>query len=101
VYSCSKAAMTMMTKCMAKELGPHGIRVNCVRPTVMPTTLFEPVKHLIGSFELFSIPFLSVAPIPRALEPTETADLILFLASPAAAMITGEDVAIDGGFTIA
>jgi len=90
-----------MTKCMAKELGPHGIRVNCIRPTAMRTNLIEAVKDAVGTFENFSAGFIAVAPIKRVPEPSEAADLILFLSSPPAALITGEDVSIDAGFSIA
>ena len=90
-----------MTKCMAKELGPHGIRVNCVRPTAMKTNIFDSMKDVYGDFETFAQPLVAGAPIPGFLNPADTAELILFLCGPKASMITGEDVAIDGGFTIA
>jgi len=90
----------MMTKCMARELGPHGIRVNCIRPDAMRTTLFDPIIPQGETFDTWMEPFLASSPIPRVLETTEAAELILFLCGSNAAMITGEDVAIDGGSTI-
>ncbi|OXA55662.1 carbonyl reductase [NADPH] 2 [Folsomia candida] len=89
-YSCTKAAVIMLTKSMALELGKHKIRANSVSPTgaatIMATLLPEAAGAVIGR-----------AVDPRPVLPEEIADTILFLLSPKAGMITGEDVTIDSG----
>lgn len=94
-YCTSKAAIVGMTKVMALEWGPHGITVNAISPTVVETELGrqawagevgEAMKKLI--------------PSRRFAQPEEVALAALYLASPAAAMVNGADLAIDGGYTI-
>jgi len=89
-YSCSKAAILMLTKSMALELGKHKIRANSVSPTgaatIMATLLPEAAGAVIGR-----------AVDPRPVTPEEIADTVLFLLSPLSGMITGEDVLIDAG----
>jgi len=89
-YSCTKAAIVMLTKSMALELGPSNIRVNCICPTGIDTSLMRQLPPAAGAT-------IGRAVIKRPVEPKEAADLILFLLSPLAAMITGEDVYMDGG----
>lgn len=94
MYSCSKAAVSMLTKNMAVELGPT-IRVNCICPTYMITPLTtEYIKQNPERFE----GMLNRAPIKRFLTPAEAADSIMFLSSPASAMITGVSLDVDGGY---
>jgi len=99
-YCCSKAALTMLTKCSAAELGQHNIRVNCVRPTGMDTAMQGNVAQ--NHPEIFQefIPLAKRQVIKERLKTTNVADLVLFLSSPQSAMITGEGVAIDCGFTV-
>ena len=94
-YCTSKAALVGMTKVLALEWGPHGVTVNAISPTVVETELGrkawagevgEAMKRLI--------------PSRRFAQPEEVALAALYLASPAAAMINGADLAIDGGYTI-
>jgi len=91
-YSCTKAAIIMLTKSMALELGKHKIRANSVSPTgaatIMATLLPEAAGLVIGR-----------AVDPRPVTPEEVADTVLFLLSPLSGMITGEDVLIDAGAT--
>ena len=94
-YSASKGGLNMLTKTMALEWGPHNINTNAVAPTVILTPMAEknwgdPAK---------SEPMLAKIPLGRFGTPTNVADLILFLASPAADMICGEVIYIDGGYT--
>ena len=94
-YCTSKAALVGMTKVLALEWGPHGVTVNAISPTVVETELGrkawagevgEAMKRLI--------------PSRRFAQPEEVALAALYLASPAAAMVNGADLAIDGGYTI-
>lgn len=95
-YSTSKAGLIMATKVLALELGPFGVRANVVCPTIVMTEMGQqvwgdPVK---------AAPMLGRIPTGRFAEPDEVADAVVYLASPAAAMINGIELAIDGGFGI-
>jgi len=92
VYSCSKAAVSALTRHMAVELGQHNIRVNAISPTLMDTPF-----GLDGCPEAVEAT-LAKHVIKRILQPKEAADLVLFLLSPLSAMITGDDILIDAGF---
>jgi len=98
MYSCTKAAIVMLTKSMALELGEHGIRVNCISPapTVIAREMFvSPNPKIIQATQQV----LDRQVIKRPVQPSEAADIVLFLSSPASAMITGTSVPIDGGMT--
>ncbi len=93
-YQTSKGAVVNMTRALAIEWAPHGIRVNAVAPTYVRTQLTAP---------LFEDPAMAarieaMTPLKRLAEPADVAAAICFLASPAAAMITGHVLPIDGGF---
>jgi len=95
-YCASKGALDAMTRVMANELGPHGIRVNCVNPAVTLTAMAvkawsDPKK---------SIPMLARMPLGRFIEPDEVAEVVLFLLSDGAAMVTGVALPIDAGFGV-
>lgn len=94
-YSASKGGLNMLTKTMALEWGPHNITTNAVAPTVILTPMGE---RAWGKPEK-SKPMLAKIPLGRFGTPQEVADLVLFLASPAADMINGEVMYIDGGYT--
>ncbi len=94
-YAASKGGMNMLTKVMAAELSPHNIQCNAVAPTIILT----PMAVQVWSDPIKSNPMLAKTPLGRFGQPIEVADLILFLASPASDLITGETIAIDGGFT--
>ena len=94
-YSASKGGLNMLTKTMALEWGPHNINTNAVAPTVILTPMGE--KNWGDPSK--SEPMLAKIPLGRFGTPTNVADLILFLASPAADMICGEVIYIDGGYT--
>ncbi|MDR0886445.1 MAG: D-threitol dehydrogenase [Clostridiales Family XIII bacterium] len=94
-YCASKGAIIAMTKVMAMEWGKYGIRVNAVSPTVVLTELGH--KAWDGPVgDAFKLEM----PSERFAEPDEIAGVIAFLCSGAAAMITGHNLLIDGGFTI-
>jgi NAD(P)-dependent dehydrogenase (short-subunit alcohol dehydrogenase family) len=95
VYSASKHAVEGMTKAMAIEWGPHSIRVNTICPTFIRTPMTEPT---------FSNPerlawIKSKIKLPRVGEVEDVMGATVFLASDAAAMITGSALMIDGGWT--
>ena len=94
-YCASKAAVISMTKVLALEWGKYGINVNAISPTVVLTELG---KIAWGGEAGESL--LKKIPIGRFAYPEEVAAAALFLASDAAAMIHGENLVIDGGYTI-
>jgi NAD(P)-dependent dehydrogenase (short-subunit alcohol dehydrogenase family) len=94
-YSASKAALDAVTRALCIELGPHGIRVNSVNPTVTLT----PMAVLAWSDPAKRDPALQAIPLRRFAESAEVAAPILFLLSDAASMISGVCLPIDGGYT--
>ncbi len=92
VYSASKAALIGLTKALAKEVGPAGIRVNCVSPGVIRTPMTTP----LGEETLTAL--AEETPLGRIGRPEEVADAVLFLASDASAFITGQILGVNGGF---
>jgi NAD(P)-dependent dehydrogenase (short-subunit alcohol dehydrogenase family) len=94
-YCASKGGVIAMTKVLAMEWGKYDIRVNCVSPTVVLTELGHKAwDGPVGEA------FKKEIPAERFAEPDEIAGVIAFLCSDAAAMITGHDLLIDGGYTI-
>ncbi|MGF6938479.1 NAD(P)-dependent dehydrogenase (short-subunit alcohol dehydrogenase family) [Paraburkholderia sp. UCT70] len=94
-YSASKAALDAVTRALCIELGPYGIRVNSVNPTVTLT----PMAVLAWSDPVKRDPALQAIPLRRFAESAEVAAPILFLLSDAASMISGVCLPIDGGYT--
>ena len=95
-YCISKAAVVHMTRCHAVEWGEYGIRVNAVAPTFIETdgtaaALSDPV------FRADTVE--RIAGLHRIGVPTEVSGAVVFLASPAASLITGQTLAVDGGWT--
>jgi 3-oxoacyl-[acyl-carrier protein] reductase len=91
-YAAAKAGLVAMTKSLAKELAPHGVRVNAVAPGVIDTPFHEE----------FSTPemmrnFINMIPLGRIGTPLECAKAIAFLASDAASFIVGETLEVNGG----
>lgn len=89
-YAMSKSALLSFTRGLARELGPQGITVNLVAPGSTDTES-NPADGESAAVQL------SLSPLGRIAEPREIADVVAFLASPAASMVTGTVVAVDGG----
>ena len=92
-YAASKGALDAMTRSLAIELGPKGIRVNAVAPGVVDTALWAKNKAIPGVVEGIE----QQTPLRRWADAEDIADVIVFLASDAARMITGETISADGG----
>ena len=93
-YQTTKGAVVNMTRALAVEWAPHGIRVNAVAPTYVRTPFIAPILEKPELVERIK----AMTPLGRLAEPEEVAASILFLASNAAAMITGHTLPVDGGF---
>jgi len=96
VYCMTKAAISHLTKCLAVEWGRHGITVNAVAPTFIATP---------GTEECLRDPAFRadvverIAALHRIGQPMDVAGVVVFLASPAASLITGDTILVDGGWT--
>jgi NAD(P)-dependent dehydrogenase (short-subunit alcohol dehydrogenase family) len=95
VYCMTKHAIEGLTKAMAVELAPHNIRVNAIAPTFLETPM---TASFLGD-PAFRNWVMSRIPLGRIGRMEEIAGAIVFLASPAAALITGTSLLIDGGWT--
>lgn len=91
-YSASKAAVIGMTKALAKELAPSGIRVNCIAPGVIDT-------EMNACYDEDTMSALAEkTPLGRIGTPEDVAKTVVFLASENASFITGQTITVDGGF---
>jgi NAD(P)-dependent dehydrogenase (short-subunit alcohol dehydrogenase family) len=96
IYCMTKAGISHLTKCLAVEWGKHGITVNAVAPTFIATpgteaALADPVMR--------ADVIERIAGLHRVGQPMDVAGAVVFLVSPAASLITGETILIDGGWT--
>lgn len=95
VYCMTKHAIEGLTKAMAVELAPHNIRVNSVAPTFIETPMTAPMLAK-PEFRKFVD---TMIPLGRIGKPDDVAAAVLYLASPAANMVTGTSLLVDGGWT--
>ncbi len=94
-YQASKGAVAQLTRTLAVEWAPHGVRVNSVAPGHIGTELVQRQWETEPQLKQF---FLSRTPMGRLGTPDDVVGAVLFLASDAAAMVTGQVLAVDGGF---
>lgn len=91
-YSATKAAVIGLTKSLAKELGPSGIRVNCVAPGVIDT-------DMLSQFDRADRAALAAqTPLGRLGRPEDVAEVVAFLSSDRSGFLTGQVIGVDGGF---
>jgi NAD(P)-dependent dehydrogenase (short-subunit alcohol dehydrogenase family) len=95
-YCASKAGVNMLTRCAADDLGEHGIRVNAVMPSLVPTEL---TGMMVGNDAVVE-EYLRRMPIARLGTPEDVAALVAFLLADEAGWITGQVIGVDGGHTI-
>ncbi|NNG16025.1 MAG: glucose 1-dehydrogenase [Gemmatimonadales bacterium] len=96
-YCVSKAGVDQLTRCLALELAPDGVRVNAVNPGVVRTELHRAGGMEEAAYMAFLERSKTTHPLGRVGQPEEVAELIAFLGSSRAGWITGETIAIDGG----
>jgi NAD(P)-dependent dehydrogenase (short-subunit alcohol dehydrogenase family) len=96
VYAATKGGLTQMAKVLAVEWAPHGVTVNCIGPTFFETEYTRPRYTDPDRVEFIR----SRTPMARWGQPDELAGAVVFLASDAAAFVTGHTLFVDGGFLI-
>ena len=96
IYCASKAAVSHLTKCLAVEWGSYGINVNAVAPTFIKTPGTEPA---LSDPDFAADVLERIAGLHRVGEPVDVAGAVVYLASPAASLITGTTLMVDGGWT--
>ena len=109
-YSAAKAANINFAQCLAKDLAPHGIRVNTVCPGMVQTPLNrsvwqawhdrQPADKRKTYDEWADEKIRQVVPLGRWQQPTDIANMIVFLSSPRAGEVTGQTINVDGGFVM-
>ncbi|BDB27847.1 SDR family oxidoreductase [Cupriavidus sp. P-10] len=94
-YVTSKSALIGMTASLARELGPHGITVNCIRPGGVATE----VERTVNPTQERRQQMLAQQCVPKGQVPTDLVGIVMFLTTPASAFISGQTIACDGGLT--
>ncbi|MFI5426739.1 SDR family oxidoreductase [Aeromicrobium sp. UC242_57] len=97
-YSAAKAGVIGLARALAVELGPQGIRANVVAPGFIRTAQSLDETHSMGDAALRDA--VSAVPLGRIGEPSDVADVVLFLASDAARYVTGQVIVVDGGLLV-
>ena len=96
-YSASKGAIIAFTRTLASELGPEGIRVNCVAPGWVDTPFNDPIVSHMGGKVAQDAAVHSGVPLQRQGTSEEIAEAFLYLASTASSFVTGHALIVDGG----
>ena len=95
IYSVTKAGVTMLSRILAVEWGPKGVRSNAVLPGMTVTPLTQSIYDRPGVMEQRS----AMVPSRRPATPDDIAQAVLFLASPRSSYVNGQELAVDGAFT--
>jgi NAD(P)-dependent dehydrogenase (short-subunit alcohol dehydrogenase family) len=95
-YISSKGAMLGLTKSLARELGPHGVRVNAVSPGAVVSE--AEARVFADRLQQYNDWILENQALKTRIQTSDVAELVLFLVSPASDMITSQNIAIDGGW---
>lgn len=98
-YSTTKAAVLNMTRTIAAEAGPYGVRANAVCPGFTETQMLDDYLETQGDPDQAREAMAEQYPLKRLGEPEEIADAILFLASDESSFVTGHGLVVDGGFS--
>jgi 3-oxoacyl-[acyl-carrier protein] reductase len=93
-YSAAKGGLVAMTATVAAELAPRGIRVNTVVPGLIATGMAQRLDHRVVDR------YVERVPMGRLGTAEEVAEVVLFLASPAASYVTGQAIVVDGGWSL-
>lgn len=99
VYAATKGGIDALTRQLAVEQAPHGIRCNSVRPGAVRTPLTQSFLDASDDPDALLQEYADLHPLGRLIEPVEIAQVVAFLLSDAAGFITGEGVTVDGGAT--
>lgn len=94
VYAATKAGLVQLTRTLAAELGPKGIRANAVAPGVVETALTDPIKAQPEWYDAYA----KKTALGRWAQPREIAAAVVFLAAPASSYVTGTMFVVDGGW---
>ena len=100
-YVASKGGVLLLSKALALDLAPDGIRVNCVCPGIIDTPMFRFHVNTTPDPEHTLAERLKRVPLRRALEPREIADSVLYLSGPESSGVTGTSLVVDAGYTAA
>jgi NAD(P)-dependent dehydrogenase (short-subunit alcohol dehydrogenase family) len=98
-YAAAKSGLVGLTRSLALDYGPHGVRVNCVCPGFTRTRLVEESLELSADREAAEREMVAAVALGRIADPSEVASVIAFLASPDAGYMTGATLFVDGGLT--
>jgi 3-oxoacyl-[acyl-carrier protein] reductase len=93
-YAASKGGINGLSRALAKELAPRGVRVNAVAPGMIDTDMSEFVRNAAGD------QIIKAIPMKRIGKPEEIASVVAFLASDDAAYLTGQVLRVDGGLSL-